>query len=75
MLFFAPRPPPTFFESSELIFGFTDVHADFILTPKLLLTLAPIPEPTTALLWVAGLGGLLVLRGRRPGGAGRAAGR
>lgn len=49
-----PAPPPLYFESSELIFGLTDVHALMILNPKLELTLAPVPELSTWALWCLG---------------------
>jgi hypothetical protein len=45
-------PPPAFFEASELIFGFTDVHAGF---PKPVLTIdfTPIPEAGGVLLYAS----------------------
>jgi len=50
----SPTPPPLYFESSELVFGLTDAHALAVLKPSLVLTLAPIPEPSMLLLWGAG---------------------
>jgi hypothetical protein len=41
--------PPTFFEGSELIFGFTDVHAGFA-RPRLTIDFTPIPEAGAGLL-------------------------
>ena len=69
----SPTPPPLYFEASELIFGLTDVHALAILTPKLELMLAPVPEPASVWLGLAGLSlvaGWPWLRRRRAGCAG-----
>ncbi len=44
--------PPMFFEGSELIFGFTDVHAGFT-KPTLTIDFTPIPEASAALLLTA----------------------
>jgi hypothetical protein len=60
----SPSPPPLFFEASELIFGLTDVHVLAVLTPKLELAVAVVPELPTAGLLMAGLA---VVVGRRDG--------
>jgi hypothetical protein len=59
----SPTPPPLYFESSELIFGLTDVHVmPGVLNPTLELTLAAVPELPS---WVLGCCGAVLLRCRR----------
>jgi hypothetical protein len=60
----SPSPPPLYLESSELIFGFTDVHLMPLLAPVLTLSLVAVPEPRALLLALAGVA-LLGWRARR----------
>lgn len=60
-----------FFEGSEAIFMFSDVHAGVFTPPVLEIVYAPVPEPAPALLVLAGLGALACGAGfRRARGAG-----
>jgi len=64
-----PSPSPLFFEASELIFGLTDAHALAVLKPSLILTLAPVPEPSMLLMWMAALVLVLVAVRRHAAGS------
>lgn len=62
-----------FFEGSEAIFMFSDVHAGVFTPPVLEIVYAPVPEPARGLLLLAGLGALAcgagIRRSHRTGGA------
>jgi hypothetical protein len=68
-----PGEPDKYFEGSELLFGFSDVHSAYP-KPVLNLVFAPIPEPATWSMMLAGLAVVGVLLGLRRSAAASLAG-